>query len=144
MGKPTPGPWVWSLNKKTHHITLTGKFGWGHTVMDFVRYGMNSAAPRFNVDDLMYRADALASVIAGEEHHVDWNMDINHPDANLIAAAPDLLQVLKRIIKGDFLKPCDTPECDGEPDGKMKSYVCLGCLMSNEIKKAISKAEGGA
>jgi hypothetical protein len=48
----------------------------------------------------MVRADELAVNIPGEDHHADWNQDIDHPDARLIAAAPDLLAVLEAIVGG--------------------------------------------
>jgi hypothetical protein len=98
----TPGPWKWRINRSTKRIYLTGR---GLTVMDFVRYGMSNAAPRFlDAEHLMQRADELAINIPGESHHSHWNQDINHDDARLIAAAPILLLVLKEYQKYNRLK----------------------------------------
>lgn len=33
----------------------------------------------------------------GREHHKSWLQNVVHPDARLIAAAPDLLEVLKTV-----------------------------------------------
>ena len=58
---------------------------------------MNGAAPVFWFWDYNKavgkpaRADELAVAVDGREHHADWFADIDHPDARLIAAAPDLL-----------------------------------------------------
>jgi hypothetical protein len=119
----TPGPWQWRINRSTKRIHLTGR---GLTVMDFVRYGMNNAAPRFlDSEHLMQRADELAINIPGEGHHSHWNQDINHDDARLIAAAPDLLEVLKFAL--------NESGCDGD----------LCCHdWHDKARKVISKAEG--
>jgi len=98
--KYTPGPWRWEFNQKSKYIHLVGgKIRYDLTVMDFVRYGMGGAAPRFNIDhgqdmQLMHRADTMGVIVKGREHHQNWFKDIDHPDAKLIAAAPDLLEAL--------------------------------------------------
>lgn len=102
--KHTPGPWRWEINKKSREVHLSG----GHpafdlSVLDFVRWGMGGASPRFNVAggdglNLMHRADEFAVPVAGREHHSDWFQGLSHPDANLIAAAPDLLAALKEAL----------------------------------------------
>lgn len=53
-----PGPWFWRGNVDAH-IRLASRAGRGgeHTVMDFVRAGMQEAAPRFNPSRLNRRAD---------------------------------------------------------------------------------------
>ena len=87
MSEHTPGPWAWydmgngPILVASHHGTLI--------VMDFVRNGMQSAQPRFakregNEGGLMYAAD---------------NLDIDaHPDACLIAAAPDSMKACKALV----------------------------------------------
>ena len=47
-----PGPWHWGGNVETHHFRLTAPQGRNgrrglYEVMDFVRWGMRSAQPRF-------------------------------------------------------------------------------------------------
>jgi hypothetical protein len=46
----TPGPWRWEVNLTSRVIDLVGgKPTYDMTVMDFVRWGMTSAQPRFTV-----------------------------------------------------------------------------------------------
>lgn len=104
----TPGPWRWEVNRSHKSVKLCGgspKHGFGRydlTVMDFSRYGMNKAAPVFwNWQDGPFlvgdpkRADELAVEVQGREHHANWFADIDHPDAQLVAAAPELLALIE-------------------------------------------------
>ena len=105
----TPGPWRWEVNRACKRVQLCGgppKRGFGRydlTVMDFRRWGMNSAAPVFWYWDYdkwvgaPQRADDLAVAAEGREHHADWFALIDHPDARLIAAATELLEALERL-----------------------------------------------
>lgn len=124
--KYTPGPWRWEVNLKSKHVNLCGgvpKFD--KTVMQFSRWGMGGAAPEFRVplEDQpelahMTRVDQLTSIVDGREHHEHWFRDINHPDAKLIAAAPDLLSALEKVraliyskdkeTGGELVFPMDT------------------------------------
>ena len=89
----TPGPWHWVVNPKSHDVELShGQYG--RTVMRFIRWGMDSAQPVFNVDGVLKRAVDLSVPQVGREHHADWWRVLNHPDARLIAAAPELLAAL--------------------------------------------------
>lgn len=97
----TPGPWRWEINLKSRVVRLTGGVRplYDLTVMDFVRWGMGNAAPRFiDQDHLMERADTYAAVVPGREHHAQWFQGLSHPDAHLIAAAPDLLAALRAVV----------------------------------------------
>lgn len=103
----TPGPWRWEVNRAHKSVKLCGgppKRGFGRydlTVMDFRRFGMAGAAPEFwfwDFDKFVgkpMRADELAIAVEGREHHANWFAGIDHPDAHLIAAAPDLLAALE-------------------------------------------------
>ncbi len=124
MSAHTQGPWRWELNEKSKWVELFGRGGL--IVMDFRRWGMNGASPRFRDGsdrDLLAPAQAFGSVVAGREHHAAWFKRLNHPDANLIAAAPDLLDAAERLVEHFS---------DGLPDHLVE-----------EFNVAIAKARGG-
>lgn len=108
MFKGTPGPWRWEINRKHKSINLCGGLPAGtfdKTVLGFERYGMNGAAPVFHNwtadgwGGKPNRADKLAVEQVGREHHSDWFALVDHPNAHLIAAAPELLEELIRMAK---------------------------------------------
>ena len=78
MSEYTPGPWGWM---DMGGIKLVGQHGHRPIVMDFVREGMQGATLRLRKDGIMREFDA------------------NHPDARLIAAAPELFKALVLMIE---------------------------------------------
>lgn len=106
--KATPGPWRWELNLKCKQAQLCGgdpKGGFGAydlTVMDFVRWGMGGAKPRFrgNKHFVLHNVEDFAAVVPGREHHKDWFQTVDQPDANYIAAcSPDIVLKLIEIAE---------------------------------------------
>ena len=101
----TPGPWRWEFNKTSKSVYLVGgKPRFDKTVMQFGRWGMGHAVPLFNSHitgnqyNIMERLCDIpdwTKPFPGLEHHASWRMDVCHPDAVLMAAAPDLLAVLQ-------------------------------------------------
>lgn len=102
--KGTPGPWRWELNENAKRLQLCGgKRPYDIIVMDFVRYGMHGAAPRFNSEikegmNIMYRAEKFSVIVPGREHHAHWFKSLDHPDAVLIQNAPRLLEVGMKLL----------------------------------------------
>jgi hypothetical protein len=136
--KHTPGPWRWEINRKHKSINLCGGLPAGtfdKTVLGFERYGMNGAAPVFHnwTEDgwggKPNRAFELAVEKVGREHHADWFALIDHPNAHLIAAAPDLFEACR----------CALGQLTGNMDGDMDIGDPVELL-----RAAIAKAEGGA
>lgn len=104
----TPGPWRWEYNAAHKDVSLVGgKPQYDLTVMDFSRWGMGGAVPRFRDTSLdgMNLMDRLCDKLewitpeSGREHHKSWFQLVKHPDAVLMAAAPDLLEALQAVLR---------------------------------------------
>ena len=95
MDKHTPGPWTWRANTAGHSIYLLGACS--VVVMGFQRWGMRGATPVFH-DATFYLCKAVEWAVRPQAHN-SWNVtDIDHPDARLIAAAPELLAALRALV----------------------------------------------
>lgn len=103
--KFTPGPWRWTFNQEHKSVYLVGGVPqFDKTVMQFHRWGMSGAVPAFNdkitgnVWNIMERLcdkPEWLSPFEGREHHIKWCANVVHPDACLIAAAPDMYEELE-------------------------------------------------
>lgn len=113
MAKHTPGPWEWFGTRcGNFHIGTPDR---GHlVVMDFVRLSTQCAQPRFARWEGENRGRFGGVMVKASDMLV-----ADHPDARLIAAAPDLLAALKGIM--------DAPDS-------------IGCMKA--AQEAIAKAEG--
>ncbi|MEV7358180.1 hypothetical protein [Kitasatospora sp. NPDC091276] len=97
----TPGPWRWRGNTESRHLRLQTPHHGGLTVMDFERWGMQGAQPRFARDHLMYPANEMVTYEVAAWSKDIYRKDIvgiEHPDAEFIAAArQDVPALLARV-----------------------------------------------
>ena len=84
--KATPGPWQWYGNTKFNQIYLATINRGRIIIMDFVRWGMQYAMPRFQLNGIMEPAKDL---VCYERDYRKNFVGLNHPDAIFIAAARD-------------------------------------------------------
>lgn len=136
----TPGPWRWLVcgNKDVY---LAAEHSGRLVVMDFVRQGMQSAAPRFR--------DFAHCLLETAQH---WVQDktrgpIEHPDAIFIEHAPEDVATLLRALdnaqaalRGLLADPYGCPFCDsGVLRNPAKdhlsdcSYKVAQTLLSDEV-----------
>lgn len=95
----SPGPWRFTLNTTTKSLSLESKGQGSLTVFDCKRWGMGSARLRFrSAENLMVNAEDFGAVIEGREHHKTWALQVDHPDARLIEAAPLLRKLMEQMV----------------------------------------------
>lgn len=104
----TPGEWQWYGNTYAHSCYLATVHSGRIYVLDFVRWGMQDAQPRFRWPvgadaGIMYSLAKMPSE-CGPRFEVEYRRDfagINHPDAELITyyrtAAPLLVGEVERL-----------------------------------------------
>ena len=120
----TPGPWRWELIERSKILHLVGgKPTYDLTIMDFHRWGMHRSGVSFRdtahdgmniMHKLQNRRDWIAP-FEGREHHASWCANVVHPDAVLIAAAPELLAALKELDAAtDRQRRCGQPISDAQ------------------------------
>lgn len=142
--KHTPGPWQWFGSYPHRGVYLATPDRGRLIVMDFVRRGMNGATPRFNIG-CMTPAQDLVTFQVGDHGVVGYanakrnssvyrfDIDsIDHPDARLIAAAPDLLEALRPLAR---------LELPANPRGNAGAYSIYHDHIRAAVA-AIAKAEG--
>ena len=102
----TPGPWVWRGNVDTKQVYLATTHSGMVIVMDFVRWGMQGAAPAFRNSMVMEHTGDLVEYevcpdAADRKDPRVYRGDfyrIRHPDAEFIAhAREDIDYLLARI-----------------------------------------------
>lgn len=128
--KHTPGPWQWVLRDSGPYL-VHPHLGF-LTVMDFVRRGMQGGTFRLATWDGPDRGNMGG--IMRPAHEIDLT---SHPDARLIAAAPDLLAALLDLAyAADTAAALLKETCPAEAESVE--------LRIEAAKAAIAKAKGGA
>jgi len=85
-------PWRWEGNSDVNKWYLVSVKRMKELVMDFARWGTRGAQPRFNVDGIMQKASNFIKL--REEHHKSFNLDLNHPIAQLIVESINNIEEL--------------------------------------------------
>lgn len=123
----TRGPWRWKVNPKYKTVELIGHKN--DAVFRAARWGPKGAQIHFCSKHLFESIRKFMRPITGREHHADWIQTIDHPDAHLIAAAPEVYEALARcetLLSGiEFL---DEPEVERD--------------LMPAIRAALAKARG--
>ena len=123
--KHTPGPWQWVIRGGNEVTLVHPGHGW-LTVMDFVRRGMQGGTFRLAT----WKGDERENMggIMRPAHEIKA---AEHPDARLIAAAPDLLAACQAMLAHG---------CGGDyPLGRVAAWEEAVSL----AEAAIAKATGG-
>jgi hypothetical protein len=146
--KHTPGPWAWFGNASSNHVYLATVHGGRRYVMDFTRWGMRGAQPRFqprerggmiDAKDLLQFEVGDRSIVGIEAAKKDgsvYRLDvrgIDCADARLIAAAPELLDALTDFVMVYGMN-------NAEPE---ELRTALGNIV-DKAAAAVRKAQGGA
>lgn len=132
MKRHTPGPWDWFVRRTGEVYLATPRMG--HLiVMDFVRFGMQSAQPRFAV----WKGDErenMGGIMVPAVQLPGAGMSISdHPDARLMKAAPALLEACELV-----LRLIDTPPQDP------LSLAADKAIATGALRDAVATAKGGA
>lgn len=97
------GRWFWDGHSNYKRLHLTTETGGRIYVMDFKRWGMDGAQPRFQTGRGEEKHGWVAGVMqpASEMliHEVDYRDDIqgvDHPVARLLEAAPELYELIRQ------------------------------------------------
>lgn len=152
--KATKGPWRWNVNLNSRHAYLEseGRGRGFEYVMDFARWGMGGAAPRFrSADDLMVRVDELTEVVPGREHHAKWYRTVKHPDAELIVAlrnaAPALLDLADRaqelerdVARADAIALTASKDAN-ELEAERDTLRDVGAALNREVEELRSERD---
>jgi len=108
----TPGPWVWRGNAHAQDVYLSTRHGGRRIVMGFKRWGTANAQPTFRGQNSLEDAKDLLKFEVGDpsvtgvaearENNSVYRLhiaDIDHPDARLIEAAPEMWDLIVELFE---------------------------------------------
>lgn len=141
-----PGPWQWFGNTSMHDVYLSTVHGGRNYVMDFARWGMSGAQPRFQVQvgsdigsvPLMVSLGDLGSTEhpMGPKFEVSYRRHftgIGHPDAMHIAAndPTTTLALITRIreLERALLGAAESDEAEGYGAKHLRDFVAKGITL---------------
>lgn len=139
--KATPGPWYWDVID-AHKCICLESARW--KVMDFARYGMNGAAPRFLVDGIMERADNLLKSIPGKEHHRGFDNYIDHPDAEFIAKSREIIPALLDELEAAQNAQRWIPVTERLPENERTVLISWGAVGFKAVQAGAYYPDSGA
>jgi hypothetical protein len=92
------------MSSKSIELVGGGGRAFDLTIMEPRRWGMNSATLWFrdpaeegmNLMRAPHEVPAWIPPFPDEKHHASWRLNLTHPDARLIACAPELLAALEK------------------------------------------------
>lgn len=127
-------PWEWRGTRTTgYYLAAIGRGGVEHIVMGFCRMGTRRAQPFWVVDgnfvkgqDLC-RFEVCTDATSKDDHRV-YREDIigfRCPEADLIAAAPELLQALKALSTWVASRPVGGEDYKAACDLLLQSEVAI-------------------
>lgn len=152
----TPGPWAWMGNGYAGQMYLATTHSGRRYVMGFRRWGPQGAQPEFQSDGRLVPAKDLIQFEVGDGTAVGmeaakadpsvyrFDIDgIDHPDARLIAAAPDFAEVAPDAA--DLLERyAEFIRTVGADDLELRPYLPEVERVAECLRAAIAKATGAA
>lgn len=148
----SPGPWTWRGNVDTRSIYLTFNqpgLGW-NSIMDFARWGMQSARPRFliekffmkDADDLaVFEVCRTATTRADRRVYRGDIVGFRHPDAEFIAAARQDVDDLLSMIAAARIRAEEWIENQLANSEPCTEGVGCPCCHALEVLEALGGAE---
>lgn len=95
----TQGTWAWFGNTRMQHIYLATIERGRKIVMDFARWGMQRAQPRFQKPPEHGFMDGVEAFVRYEADHREDIGYLDHPDARLLVEARNALPTLLRMAR---------------------------------------------
>jgi len=150
--RATPGPWKWDLRTHCRDVKIVTDHSGQYYVMTFERWGMQGAAPSFQVYDRyegpvkergshgMRRVDTMAKSYPGKEHHKGWDDYPNHPDARFIVESRQLVPELTAAVEK---LAAELEWTKGQLDKIVQKFGIYHDGMADAITKIVAMVQDG-